>query len=186
MRSNTCCPARAWSRPEAGELAVNSLMSAPATNDLSPAPVMTIVRTPSSRLSSSTARRRSSRVETSSALRTLGRLIVMMATAASRSISRLSKAISNSNYIPGVQRDCRDGDAHRVGNDIHGLDAAHRHERLVKFIADAVRRANCDRRRDNSERHATTESAAQGADHEHAEPRIQHRVQILVDAVHER
>jgi hypothetical protein len=37
--------------PDDGDCAMNSLISAPATNDFSPAPVMTIARTASSRLS---------------------------------------------------------------------------------------------------------------------------------------
>src|SRR5437868_5980834 len=114
-------------------------MSAPATNDLSPDPVITIARTPSSRFRSSTARRRSSRVAALRALSTFGRLIVMTAMPSSRSISRLSKAIAASNYIPGVQHDGAERGADRVGDDVHRLDAPHRDERLVELVAHSVR-----------------------------------------------
>ena len=69
-------------------------MSAPATNDFSPAPVRITTRTLSSCLSSRIARRRSSSVWVLSAFSTFGRLIVTIAVAPSRSISRLSKAIT--------------------------------------------------------------------------------------------
>src|SRR5512146_1779600 len=120
-------------------------MSAPATNAFSPAPVMTIARTPSSRFSSRVAWRRSSRVALLRALRTFGRLIVMTATAPSRSISRLSNAMAAPDYIPGVQSERRDRGPRRVGHDVHGLDAAHRHERRMELVADAVGRGNQDR-----------------------------------------
>ena len=68
------------SRADIGDWTANSLMSAPATNDLSPAPVMMMTRTDSSCLRSSMARRRSSSVAALSALRTFGRLIVTIAT----------------------------------------------------------------------------------------------------------
>src|SRR3989454_11717968 len=70
-------------------------MSAPATNDLSPAPVTTITRTSSSRFKSSIARRSSSTVCEFSAFKTLGRLMVTTADAPSRSNSRLSKGMRN-------------------------------------------------------------------------------------------
>ena len=60
-------------------------MSAPAMNDFSPAPVMITTRTPSSSLTARMARRSSSSVCALSAFRTLGRLMVMVATAPSRS-----------------------------------------------------------------------------------------------------
>src|SRR4029079_12593404 len=69
-------------------------MSAPATNDFSPAPVTITARALSSCLRSRIARRSSSSVGEFSALSTLGRLIVSSAIAPSRSSSRLSKAIT--------------------------------------------------------------------------------------------
>src|SRR5262245_30846664 len=157
-------------------------MSAPATNDLSPAPVRTITRTASSRFNSSTARRRSSRVEWLRALRTFGRLIVTMATAESRSISRLSKVIAGSNYIPGVQRERRGRRTNRVRNDIQYLDASQRNERLVKLIADSVGCSDRNRRHSDSERDATMPASSECADEQRAQSRIQRRVQILVDS----
>src|SRR3954470_1664535 len=69
-------------------------MSAPATNDFSPAPVRITTRTLSSYLSSRIARRSSSSVRVLSAFSTLGRLMVTIAVASSRSISWLSKDIT--------------------------------------------------------------------------------------------
>src|SRR4029077_6234470 len=94
-RSNTCWPARACSRPLVGVCTASSLMSAPATNDLSPAPVRMTTRTLSSCFRSRRTRRSSSSVCVFSALSTFGRLIVTMATALSRSNRRLSKAMAN-------------------------------------------------------------------------------------------
>src|SRR5262249_55563570 len=91
----TCWPRIACSRPPIGVIAASSLMSAPATNDLSPAPVSTSARTASSCFRSRTARRSSSSVAVSSAFRTFGRLMVTTATAPSRSTSRCSKLISD-------------------------------------------------------------------------------------------
>src|SRR5499427_5570758 len=95
MRSNTCCPVRPCSRPLVGVWTASSLMSAPATNDLSPAPVTITTRIASSASSSTIARRSSSSVCAFSALSTLGRLMVIVATAPSRSSRRVSKTITN-------------------------------------------------------------------------------------------
>src|SRR5947208_86928 len=93
-RSKTCWPMSACSRPLVGVWTASSLMSAPATKALSPAPVRITARTLSSCFRSSTARRSSSIVCEFSALRTLGRLTVTTAIAPSRSRRRLSKAIA--------------------------------------------------------------------------------------------
>src|ERR1700687_1189922 len=103
MRSNTCCPASAWSRPDAGVCTASSLMSAPATNDLSPAPVRITARTSSSRFKSRATRRSSSRVRALRALRTLGRLIVTSATAPSRSRSRLSTVMTGTSLYSSLE-----------------------------------------------------------------------------------
>src|SRR5262245_29783297 len=161
-------------------------MSAPATNDLSPDPVMTMARTVSSRLSSRAARRKSSRVALLSALSTFGRLIVMTATAASRSISRFSKAMSGSNYIPGVQREGRHRRTNRVGHDVHGLDVSRRHKRLMKLIAHSVGRGDQDRGDDDSPRETAMPSAGQSADEQRAKAGVQGCVQILIQAVTQR
>ena len=50
MQSKTAWPRRACSLPSTGDSTASSLMSAPATNDFSPAPVSTIARTPASAL----------------------------------------------------------------------------------------------------------------------------------------
>src|SRR5688572_22910466 len=62
-------------------------MSAPATNALSPAPVMTTTRTSSSRAAASSAPSSAHRTAPLSALRLSGRLIVSSATAPRRSSS---------------------------------------------------------------------------------------------------
>src|SRR5262249_14376743 len=97
--SKTRCPTSACSRPAGGVCRASSLMSAPATKAFSPAPVMTIARTSWSRLNSSAARSSSSSVAVFSAFRTLGRLMVTVATRASRSRRRLSKGMKRLNYI---------------------------------------------------------------------------------------
>ena len=85
MRSNTCWPRDACARAPAGVMTASSLMSAPATNDFSPAPVSTTTRTASSCWRSRIAACSSSSVCAFNALRTLGRLIVSVATAPLRS-----------------------------------------------------------------------------------------------------
>ena len=50
IASKICWPRRACSLPSTGVCTASSLMSAPATNDFSPAPVSTIARTPASAL----------------------------------------------------------------------------------------------------------------------------------------
>src|SRR5712692_2453118 len=80
IRSKTCWPVSACSRPLVGVCTASSLMSAPATKALSPAPVTMTTRTVSSCFSSSIRRRSSSTDSLWSALRTLGRLIVTIAT----------------------------------------------------------------------------------------------------------
>src|SRR6478672_3717461 len=70
-------------------------MSAPATNDLSPAPVTMTTRMSASYFSSRIARRSSSSVSELSALSTFGRLIVRTADAPSRSRRRLTKAMTS-------------------------------------------------------------------------------------------
>ena len=114
------------------------------------------------------------------ALRTFGRLIVMTATPASRSISRLSKAMSGSNYIPGVEGERRQRRTDSVRDNVHGLDASHGNERLMELIADSVRRGHHDRRNHGAQRQTTMPAAGQCANQQRAEPGIEDRVQILV------
>src|SRR4051812_24458209 len=91
MMSNTCWPASAKARAVVAVCTASSLMSAPATNALSPAPVRMTARTPSSSFRSSIVRRSASSVSAFRALRTLGRLNVTVATAPLRSTSRTSE-----------------------------------------------------------------------------------------------
>ena len=77
------------SRPLVGVCRASSLMSAPATNAFSPAPVMTTTRTASSSPSAVNVWCSSSRVCELMAFRTPGRLNVTRATASSRSTRRV-------------------------------------------------------------------------------------------------
>src|SRR4051812_35721911 len=129
-RSSTCWPRIACLRPPAGVCVASSLMSAPAMNDFSPAPVRITARTASSCFSSRTARRSSSSVWVLSALRTLGRLTVRTATPPSRAIRRLSKVVAMS------ERERIHQPAEDVGGD-HESPEHHRagFQLLARFVA---------------------------------------------------
>src|SRR5215472_7989765 len=110
MRSKTCWPASACSRPLLGVWTASSAMSAPATNDRSPAPVSTIARIDSSALSSSIARCSSSSVREFNAFSTFGRLMVRTATAPSRSTIRCSNVMRSERK--GVHQPAEDEGRH--------------------------------------------------------------------------
>ena len=76
MRSVSAWPDRVFACAVTGVSLVISLMSAPAANDLSPAPVKTTPRTSESSRASSNADRNSEMVFAFRALSTLGRLMV--------------------------------------------------------------------------------------------------------------
>ena len=89
IRSNTPCPSSACALPASGVSVESSLMSAPATNAFSPAPVRMTTRTASSACSARIACPSSASVAALSALSTFGRLTVTVARAPSSSTRRL-------------------------------------------------------------------------------------------------
>ena len=89
-------PGSACSRAAVGVCAASSLMSAPATNDFSPAPVRMTARTVSSRLQIENGAAQLVERLAFSALRTFGRLIVTIATPPSRShVRRFVSTVSS-------------------------------------------------------------------------------------------
>src|SRR5262245_61126319 len=142
-------------------------MSAPAMNDFSPAPVMITTRIAPSCFSSRIARRSSSVVGVSRALRTAGRLTVRIATAPSRSSSRLSKATAGENYTPRPTAKQADRRADRVGIPVGNVSRPARHEALMQFIRDPVERRESKTNQHLSQRDARRKPTSQRSrDHE--------------------
>src|SRR6186713_3384848 len=115
-------------------------MSAPAMNAFSPAPVMITTRIAASCFSSRIARRSSSVVGVSRALRTVGRLTVRIATGPSRSRRRLSKATAGENYTPRPTAKQAERRADRVGIPVGNVGCSAGYEVLMHFIRDPVER----------------------------------------------
>jgi hypothetical protein len=82
-------------------------MSAPAMNALSPAPVNTTTRMPSSSRNSSSAAAPSARVWMFKAFRFSGRLIVTMATRSRRSTSKVSYDCDIKIFLRKIVSGCR-------------------------------------------------------------------------------
>ena len=90
-------------RPVTAVARDSSLMSAPAMNALSPAPVSRMTRTSGSASSAATAASMAPSVASFRALRTAGRLTVMVATAPSRATMTGDSTWAGSDIIGGPE-----------------------------------------------------------------------------------
>src|SRR4249920_3159637 len=144
--SKTCWPASANARALVGVCTASSLMSAPATNALSPAPVRITTRISPSSFRSSIARRSASSVSAFRAFRTLGRLNVTVATAPLRSRNRTSEAMDASER-EGVHEPAEHGGRQHEAAEHHPAQP-----RLVAGIVFGDHREN-ERHKEREQRH---------------------------------
>src|SRR5947207_1110490 len=182
IRSRTCCPRCACSLPCVGLSAASSLMSAPAMNAFSPAPVTITTRTDASCFRCSTACRSSSVVGVSRALRTAGRLMVRIATAPSRSRRRLSKVIdaASRNYTPRPTGKQRDGGAERIRVPIGDIRGTPGHEPLMNFVGDPIERGERETDERLPKRDARLHAAGQRTRNHQSESQVTEGMRRLV------